>query len=277
MKKNKDDQSFNNLSEGDFNKKWDERAKVLKNPKKIEEKKVNKSKIKNDNRMSLFDKNNYLEKLYNEAINNPNSIFYKGNKKNNENGSINKNNEDEENEIINNAKKDETKKIIIKTQTETTETNGNINKDEKDEEYKEEYKIEKEKERINKIRNENEYENKEIGANSSQTQTNGTYLMKWLLIILGLLLIGGGIALFLTASALVFKFLAISLGLLGAVGFGIGLFYNKIVDRYRKEPEPCCFRFWTYTIFEPKEKNKENDINPEKGKDNFINEDENIL
>ena len=63
---------------------------------------------------------------------------------------------------------------------------------------------------------------------------------------------------------------------MGAVGFGIGFFYNKIGDYYSKKPESCCFRFWTYTIFESKEQTQETNINSEKEKDNFINEDENV-
>ena len=98
---------------------------------------------------------------------------------------------------------------------------------------------------------------------------------KWILIILGVLLVGGGIGLFFTATALVFKFLAIGLGILGAVSLGVGILYNKIIEHYRKESGSCCFRFLTYTMFEPKEKNKENDINLETEKDNFINKDEN--
>ncbi len=223
IEKNKDYQSFNNLSAEDFNKKWDERAKVLKNPKKIEEKKVNISvfptsgqmfttidsnnnskkksetgnkiidkidakKCNNDN---LFDNKNLIdESEYNRAIGVSDSISYKGNKKNNE----------------------------------------------------------------------------------SQTQTNGTYLMKWLLIILGLCFIGGGIALFFMAPtlALAAKIIAIGLGILGGVAFGSGLFYNKIVNHYCQEPGSCCISFLTYTILEPKEKNKENNINLENQENNMI-------
>ncbi|MBQ9492055.1 MAG: hypothetical protein IJU86_04725 [Firmicutes bacterium] len=91
--------------------------------------------------------------------------------------------------------------------------------------------------------------------------------MKLLLIIIGLLLIGGGIGLFFTATVLALKCIAIGLGILGAVGFGIGLFYNKIGDYYRKKTENCCISFLTYTIFKPKEQTQENDINVEKKDD----------
>ena len=179
MKKNKDYQSFNNLSQGDFNKKWDERAEVLKNPKKMEEKKVNSTvlptlgQIFTTIQVPIINSNNNSEKKF-------------------------ENEDESENETKNEGK-------------------------------------------------ENEDETKD------NNKTNRTYLMKWLLIILGLLLVSGGIALFLTASALALKFLAIGLGILGAVGFGIGLFYNKIGDYYSKKPESCCFRFWTYTISRSKE------------------------
>ena len=285
MEKNKDYQSFNNLSEGDFNKKWDERARVLKNPKKIEEKKVNKGKIENDNRMSLFDNNSIFKKLEEEAIGDPTSIFYKENEKKNENGSIN--NEDEENEIINNDKKYEKEKIINDNKIENSIIKNKSNKSDKELKNSEEIEEQKvnsqvypseapiidinnndqkkfENEDKSKIKNENE------DGTKDNNKTNRTYLMKWLLIILGLLLVSGGIALFLTASALALKFLAIGLGILGAVSLGVGILYNKIIEHYRKELGSCCFRFLTYTIFEPKEKNKENDINLENQENNMI-------
>ena len=296
MKKNKDDQSFNNLSEGDFNKKWDERARVLKNPKKIEEKKVNKGKIENDNRMSLFDNNNIFKKLEEEAIGDPTSIFYKENEKKNENGSIN--NEDEENEIINNDKKYEKEKIINDNKIENSIIEDKSNKSEK--ELKDSKEIEEQKVNLQvypsypaseqifttieapiidinnndqkKFENEDKskIKNENKDGTKDNNKTNRTYLMKWLLIILGLLLVSGGIALFLTASALALKFLAIGLGILGAVSLGVGILYNKIIEHYRKESGSCCFRFLTYTIFEPKEKNKENDINLENQENNMI-------
>ena len=101
--------------------------------------------------------------------------------------------------------------------------------------------------------------------------------MKWILIILGLLLIAGGIALFFVAPTLAFKILAIGLGILGVAGFGFGLFYNKIGNYYRKKPESCCFCFWTYTIFRSKEQTQEKDINPKgKGK-NSVDEEKNVF
>ncbi|MBQ9492032.1 MAG: hypothetical protein IJU86_04610 [Firmicutes bacterium] len=110
-------------------------------------------------------------------------------------------------------------------------------------------KDEIDEEKEDKIEDENKNKVKKIDINKFIiNKTNGTYLMKLLLIIIGLLLIAGGIGLFFTATALVFKFLAIGLGLLGAVGFGIGLFYNKIGDYYRAKPGSCCISFFTYII-----------------------------
>ena len=244
----------------------------------MEEKKVNKGKIKDKNSSISFDNNNIFKKLE-EAIGDPNNIFYKENQKKNENGSINKNNEDEENEIINN---DKIENSIIKDKSNQSEKElKNI------EEQKVNSQVYPSEAPIIDINNndqkkfENEDKSKIKKENKDETKdnnkTNRTYLMKWLLIILGLLLVSGGIALFLTASALALKFLAVCLGILGAVGFGIGLFYNKIVDRYRKEPESCCISFLTYTILEPKEKNKEININLEEEKNNLIDKDENVL
>ena len=139
-------------------------------------------------------------------------------------------------------------------------------------EIKTEDKKEDKKEEENDIKDENKIK--------KENKTSGIYLIKLLLIIVGPLLIAGGIGLFFTASALVLKFFAVGLLILGAVGFGIGLFYNKIVDRYRKEPESCCISFLTYTILEPKQKNKEININLEGEKNNIADKnekDENVL
>ena len=130
--------------------------------------------------------------------------------------------------------------------------------------------------KTDEIKNESDIVINEKEDKKKENNTGGTYLMKLLLIIIGLLLIGGGIGLFFTATVLALKCIAIGLGILGAVGFGIGFFYNKIGDYYSKKPESCCFRFWTYTIFESKEQTQETNINSEKEKDNFINEDENV-
>ncbi len=148
--------------------------------------------------------------------------------------------------------------------------NENEIKNKKDEEKKNEN--EENKIKINE--NGNREKDKEITAGSNQTQIGGIYLMKYPLIILGLCFIGAGIALFVMAPTLALKFLAIGLGILGAVGFGVGLFYNKIGDYYRKKPESCCISFLTYTIWEPKQKNKEININLEEEKNNIADKDE---
>ncbi len=121
--------------------------------------------------------------------------------------------------------------------------------------------------KTDKIKNESDIVINEKEDEKKENNTGGTYLMKLLLIIIGLLLIGGGIGLFFTATVLALKCIAIGLGILGAVGFGIGLFYNKIGDYYRKKTENCCISFLTYTIFKPKEQTQENDINVEKKDD----------
>lgn len=251
MEKNKDYQSFNNLSAEDFNKKWDEREKALKNPKKMEEKKVDpiinekiiddtkgkkENKIKKEGNNDLFSKKNCVvkpieqNKLFSDCLN-LNSVHLLGKKETNKN--INE--------------------IEIK---EKGDSNISISKEDK-------------KEEENDIKDENKIK--------KENKTSGIYLIKLLLIIVGPLLIAGGIGLFFTATALVFKFLAIGLGLLGAVGFGIGLFYNKIGDYYRAKPGSCCISFLTYIILEPQEKNKENNIDLEEEKYNMIDEDKNVI
>ena len=84
---------------------------------------------------------------------------------------------------------------------------------------------------------------------------------------------------FLTASALALKILAISSGILGVAGFGIGLFYNGIGDYYRKKHKFYGVSLLRKTIFKPKQKNKENDINlkKEEKENNLINEDEDVI
>lgn len=149
MKKYQNYEGFNGLSEKDFSEKWAEREQALKNPKKIEKKKVNEDK----------------------------------------------------------------QKIKVECKTETMTNEGKIIK---------ENEITKEK----------------------GNETSGRYLMKWILIILGLLLIAGGIALFFVAPTLAFKIFAIGLGILGVAGFGFGLFYNGIGDYYRKKTGILLYKFF---------------------------------
>ena len=298
MKKNKDYQSFNNLSEGDFNKKWDERARVLKNPKKIEEKKVDPiinekiiddTKGKKENEIKKEDENDIKDE---SEIKKENININEEEKKEANNDLFSKKNcvvkPIKRNKLFSDylnlnsvhllGKKETNKNINEIEIKEKGDSNISISKEDKKEnkegnkteiEIKTEDKKEDKKEEENDIKDENKIK--------KENKTSGIYLIKLLLIIVGPLLIAGGIALFFTASALVLKFFAVGLLILGAVGFGIGLFYNKIGDYYRAKPGSCCISFLTYIILEPKEKNKETNINPEKEKDNFINEDKNVL
>ena len=182
-------------------------------------------------------------------------------------------------------------KIEIKKEKENEKEDENKNKKEKENENKikindkdenkdeNKNKKENEKEDENKNKKENKDENKDENENENEKEnkTGGTYLMKWLLIIFGLLLIGVGIGLFFAVPTLAVKIFAIGLGILGVAGFGFGIFYKKIVERYCEESESCCFRFWTYTISKPKQKNKENDINLKKEENDIAGKDENVF
>ena len=142
------------------------------------------------------------------------------------------------------------------------------NKNELEEEIKNGTDKNNNKAKENEKKDENEINDKK--EKEKENETGGMYLIKLILIIFGLLLIAGGVALFFMAVALALKILAIGLFLLGAVGLGFGLFYNKIVNHYSKRPGFCCIGFLTYTIFKSKEQNKENNINLEEQGNNLI-------
>ncbi len=264
MEKNKDYQSFNNLSAEDFNKKWDEREKALKNPKKMEEQKVD----------PIIN-----EKIIDDTKGKKENEIKKGGKKEDENNIEDKTEEkkEEENDIKDESEiKKEDININIEInkgkeheQENPSESNKNNNvglfSDEIARKKMQEHAYNDPNSIFYKIKTE-----KDESEIKKENKTGGTYLMKCLLIILGLLFIAGGIALFFVAPTLALKFLAIGFGILGVAGFGVGFFYNKIVCRYCQKPGSCCISFLTYTIFEPKEKNKENDINLENQENNMI-------
>ena len=76
--------------------------------------------------------------------------------------------------------------------------------------------------------------------------------------------------LFLIITVIYIKIFAVGLGILGTMSFVFGIFYNKIGDYLRKNSEFCAASLLRKTIFKPKQKNKENDINLEEGKNNLI-------